>query len=179
MDVIELLKADHDKVNGIFQQFQMGGGSQEFRQLFGQLYQELSLHALAEENAVYPALAKFNETVGKVKDVYEDHADVKAAFAELAAMDNTSTEWSHKMTKLMEDVQAHVRKEEDQIFPLMRQRLSIEQLNMLGEEVQKAKQLSMPAVMASMPMKELGFTQQTQTPGMQQQFDGSSTQYAQ
>ncbi len=155
MDAIELLKSDHDKVEGIFMQFQQGGGSQEFRQLFAQLYQELTLHSLAEENVIYPTLAQFDETAGYLKDVYKDHAEAKAAFAELAALDNTSSEWSQKMTKLMKDVQAHVQEEENEIFPRMRQRLSEQQLQMIGQEIQKAKQLSMQAVQESLPMKEI------------------------
>lgn len=155
MDAIEMLKADHDRVNAIFQQFQQGGGTQEFQQLFNQLYQELSVHSMLEETEVYPMLAKFSDTNDKVKDVYEDHAGVKAALAELAALDNTSTDWSNKMTKLMHDVQNHVREEEGQIFPHMRQHLGEQEIQMLGQQLQMAKQIAMQSVQSSMPFKQM------------------------
>ncbi len=155
MDAIELLMADHSKVNGIFLQFEQGGNQQQFTQLFTQLYTELSVHSLAEEAVFYPALAAFPEFASQVKQAYKEQAEVKAIFGELAALDNTTQEWSTRITNLMRDVQQHVQLEEGQLFPMARQRLSADQLNMLGEELQKAKQLNLPAVQASLPMKEI------------------------
>jgi hemerythrin superfamily protein len=178
MDVIELIKADHDKVEAIFQQFQLGGNTQQFRQLFTQLYQELSVHSLAEENVVYPALAKFEDLSSQVKDLFVDQAKVKAALGELAVLDNTSNTWSTKMTDVMQDVLAHARQEETQVLPMMRQRMTEQELQLLGQEFQKAKQISMPAVQSSMPMKELGMLSQTDMSGMPMQTDGGTSQYA-
>jgi len=155
MNAIELLTSDHRKIDGIFMQFQQGGSSEQFRQLFAQLYQELSLHSLAEESVVYPVLAKFEETMGDIKEVYVEHAEAKATLAELAAMDNTSSTWSQKMTRLMKDIQNHVQLEENQIFVKLRQRMTEQQLDTLGQEIQKAKQLNLPGVQSSMPMQEV------------------------
>ena len=154
MDAIQLLINDHNKVKGIFQQFEQGGNSQEFNQLFIQLYQDLSVHALAEEAVLYPALAAFPEFSEEVKEAFKEQAEVKALFGELAALDNTTQEWSTKITTLMKDVQDHVQMEETDLFPKARQKFTAEQLNSLGDELQKAKQLITPGVVASVPMKE-------------------------
>ncbi len=155
MDAIEYLSNDHRKVETIFQRLEEGVGLSEAKSLFSQLYQELSLHALAEENVFYPALARFPEMSHLLKDAFKEHSEMKAAFGELAALPVSSTEWSDKMGKLIKDVKHHVREEESQIFPKARQLFSTADLQAMAGELQKAKDLSTRAVENSLPMMEI------------------------
>ena len=59
------------------------------------------------------------------------------------------------MTKLMHDVQNHVREEEGQIFPRMRQHLGEQEIQMLGQQLQMAKQIAMQSVQSSLPFKQM------------------------
>jgi hemerythrin superfamily protein len=155
MDAVEYLMNDHRKVEGFFKQFEQGLGLQEARQTFTQVYQELSLHALAEENVLYPALANFPDLSHQLKDSFEEHAKVKSILGELAALDMTSTDWRDKMSKLTKEVLDHVQDEESKVFPIVRQRFSSDQLQTLADELQKAKDLSRESVENSLPMREI------------------------
>jgi hemerythrin superfamily protein len=155
MDAVEYLTNDHRKVEAIFKQFEQGIKLHDANQLFIQLYQELNLHALAEENVFYPALARNPDLSHQLKDAFKDHSEVKAMFGELAALDITTTEWRDKMSKLIKSVKQHVEEEESGLFPRARQYCSAQELQDLTAELEKAKELSTPAVMNSLPMKEL------------------------
>ena len=166
MDGIQLLLNDHRKIEGIFAQFGQGGDSQTFNQLFNQLFQELSIHAVIEEQFFYPELAKFPETKDMVAEVYEEHADAKAALAELAALDNTTAEWSQKITQLRDDIAHHVQEEENDIFAAVRQRLTPDQLELLGEKLQRGKQEAMGSFLITGPLQEIQQAQMLHLQGM-------------
>lgn len=140
MDALELLKQDHDRVDGIFKQFMQGGDSRQFQQLFEQLRNELTTHTRIEETVFYPALQKYPEFADMLKEAYQEHAGAKQELAQLAPMDNTTNEWSQLITKLMQDVKHHVAEEESELFPKVRQKLDEQQLQELGRQLQQAKQ---------------------------------------
>ncbi len=158
MDAVEMLTSDHRKVETIFQQFEQGINLSQAVQLFRELYQELTLHALAEENVFYPALARNPQFSSQLKESFKEHSEVKAIFGELAALDMTSSEWLDKMSRLIKDVKSHVKSEENELFPAARQFLSGEELQKLAQELQKAKDLSREAVANSFPMQEINQT---------------------
>src|ERR1700759_2689646 len=121
MDAIELLMSDHRKVEAIFAQLQQDNGQD--KALLAQLYQELSLHALAEENVFYPALAGDSSMSGQLLDAFKEHAEMKPILGKLAALGNGPEGFSDRVTKLMKKVEHHVHDEEDKIFPASRELL--------------------------------------------------------
>jgi hemerythrin superfamily protein len=153
MDAIELLISDHRKVDGIFQQFEKGGNTQEFEQLFQQLKEELTAHSKIEEQIFYPAVRNNQDTAGLVEESYREHAQIEQLLQQIPGMDNTSTEWGQKMTELMRDVQHHVQEEETQLFPKVREHFNEDQLQQLGQQLQQLKselkgQMGAPATAA-------------------------------
>ena len=155
MNAVDLLTADHRKVEAIFQQLQQGNAAQS-QSLLAQLYQELSLHALAEENVFYPALASDTAMSGQLLDAFKEHGEMKAILGELAALGNVTDGLSDKLTKLQKMVEHHVKDEEGKVFPEARQVLGDATLQTLGQQITQAKQMSMPAVQNSVPAQELG-----------------------
>ena len=139
MDAIELLLADHRTVDGLFQQFERGGNTQEFAALFTQLKDELTVHTQIEEEIFYPAARNNPDTADLVAEAYEEQAEAKQALDQISGMDNTSTEWGEKMTQLMRDIQAHVQMEETELFPRVRTHFSADQLQQLGQKLQQRK----------------------------------------
>lgn len=139
MDAIELLLSDHRKVDSLFQQFEKGGNSEEFTQLFTQLKNDLTVHTQIEEEIFYPAARNNPDTADLVAEAYQEQAEVKQLLSQVEGLDNTSTEWGQRMTEIMRDVQAHVQMEETEMFPRMREHFQADQLQQLGQQLQQRK----------------------------------------
>jgi len=139
MDAIELLISDHRKVDSLFQQFEKGGNSEEFAQLFTQLNEELTVHSKIEEEIFYPAVRNNPDTADLVSEAYQEHSEVEQLLTQVGPMDNTSTEWGQKMTELMRDVQAHVQMEETEMFPRVREHFDASALQQLGQQLEQRK----------------------------------------
>ncbi len=139
MDAIELLTTDHRKVDGLFQQFEKGGNTEEFAQLFMTLKEELMVHSKIEEEIFYPAVRNNPDTANLVAEAYQEHAEVEALLNQIDGLDNTSTEWGQKMTETMRDVQAHVQMEETEMFPRVRESFQADQLQQLGQQLAQRK----------------------------------------
>jgi len=139
MDALELLISDHRKVDNLFQQFEKGGNTEEFAQLFTSLKEELTVHSKIEEEIFYPAVRNNPDTANLVAEAYQEHAAVKALLDQIEGLDNTSTEWGQKMTENMRDVQAHVQMEESEMFPRVREHFQADQLQQLGQQLEQRK----------------------------------------
>ena len=141
MNAFQLLKEDHQKVSGIFQQLEPTTERAEKTrtELFAQLKQELDVHAHIEETIFYPAIKQPAETREVVLEGYEEHAVVKTLLSELEGLDVTSEQWTAKCKVLMENVEHHVEEEEGEMFQKARQVLSEDEITQLGQRMAEEK----------------------------------------
>ena len=118
MNAIELLKKDHQKVAGLFKQYESAGDDAPSKkeELFRRIKQELDIHARIEEEIYYPAAKQVpdEETRELVAEAAEEHKQVKTLLAELDGMDAEDERFDAKMKVLKEDVEHHVEEEEDE-----------------------------------------------------------------
>jgi hypothetical protein len=148
MDAFELLTADHEKVAGILESIEetTERALKGREELFARLKSEMDLHALIEEEIFYPALEEADETRDVTLEAYEEHRLVKQLLSELEAEEKDTEEWTAKFTVLKENIEHHVEEEEDEMFKQARKVLSEEQIEMLGDQLQEAKQGNRRAV---------------------------------
>jgi hypothetical protein len=141
MDAITLLKADHEKVSGIFEKLEETTERAEKtrEELFMKLKQELELHSHIEETIFYPVLKKSEETREITMEGIQEHHVVKVLLRELDAMGVGSETWTAKLKVLKENVEHHVEEEEDDMFKSAREVLSKEQLEELGALMEQEK----------------------------------------
>src|SRR3712207_4703689 len=141
MNAFQLLKEDHQKVSGIFQQLEPTTERAEKTrtELFAKLKQELDIHAHIEETIFYPAIKQEAETREIVLEGFEEHAVVKRLLRELEQGDVTSEEWTAKLKVLQENVEHHVEEEEGEMFQKARQVLSEQQINQPGQRLEQEK----------------------------------------
>ncbi len=141
MNAFQLLKEDHQKVSGIFQQLEPTTERAEKTrtELFTKLKQELDIHAHIEETIFYPAIKQEAETREIVLEGFEEHAVIKRLLRELDGGEVTSEQWTAKLKVLQENVEHHVEEEEGEMFQKARQVLSEEQINQLGERMEQEK----------------------------------------
>ena len=141
MNAIELLKEDHKKVSGIFEQLEptTERATKTREELFGKLNQELSIHAKIEESIFYPAIKKAAETRDIVFEGIEEHHVIKMLLKELESMPVDTEQWTAKVKVLKENVEHHVEEEEGDMFPKAQDVLEEEQIDQLGAQMEEMK----------------------------------------
>jgi iron-sulfur cluster repair protein YtfE (RIC family) len=140
MNVIELLKADHEKVAELFEQFKANEDGDNGK-LFTKIKAELDVHAHVEETVFYPKMkADGNEELQKlVLEGVEEHRQMKMFLRELAALQDESEKFNPKLKVLVEDTEHHVEEEEEEMFPLVEAQFDAAQLDELGAAVEAEK----------------------------------------
>lgn len=141
MDIFELLKQDHEKVAGIFEQLEptTERAEKSREELFARLKTELDLHAYLEETILYPPLKQIEKTREIALEAVEEHRVVKQFLKELDAMPVTSEQWTAKLTVLKENVEHHVEEEEKEMFKQARAALTREQIDNLTARFESEK----------------------------------------
>jgi hemerythrin-like domain-containing protein len=141
MNAFQLLKEDHQKVSGIFQQLEPTTERAEKTrtELFARLRDELDVHARVEETVFYPAIKQAAETREIVLEGFEEHHVVKLLLKELESVPVDTEQWTAKLKVLKENVEHHVEEEEGEMFQKARQVLSEEEINQLGAKMEEEK----------------------------------------
>jgi hemerythrin superfamily protein len=139
VNAIAMLKADHQKVRNLFQQYQAASDPHTKRHLAEQVCIELETHAQLEEMIFYPAVAEETDKEGQqlVEEARQEHQQVKDLIAELR---NTNDgEFDTQFQELMTHVEHHVQEEECEMFPFAEAELE-EDMEDMAEEMQAVKQ---------------------------------------
>ena len=141
MNAFQLLKEDHQKVSGLFQQLEPTTERAEKTrtELFAKLQEELDIHAKVEEAIFYPAIKQAAETRETVLEGFEEHHVVKMLLKELEALPVDTEQWTAKLKVLQENVEHHVEEEEGEMFQKARDVLSEEQIEQLGARMEEEK----------------------------------------
>jgi hemerythrin-like domain-containing protein len=139
MDAFSLLKADHRKVEELFEQLESASGKAKL-QVFAQIKTELDLHAHIEEKIFYPALEESKQTHDLTLEAYEEHDVVKKLLKELSRAKTANDEWEAKAKVLQENVEHHVEEEENELFKKAGSVLNQEDLLELGESMEAEKE---------------------------------------
>jgi hemerythrin superfamily protein len=139
----DLLKADHENVEGLFAQYELAEdqAAQEKKAFVEQICRELQVHAQLEEEIFYPALrAKvYEDGRDLVAQSLEEHQTIKGLIKNVQALSPEDPGYDSLFHELMDEVHNHIEREEDELFFDMEQQLS-DELARLGRELQHRKQ---------------------------------------
>lgn len=108
-DAIEMLKADHKKVKGLFKDFEKSEKRAEKKKILNEIMTELAVHASIEEKLIYPLLEK--KDIDKTLEAYEEHHLVKVVINELVSSAKPDA-MDAKAKVLFEMVKHHIKEEE-------------------------------------------------------------------
>lgn len=172
MNAIELLKADHDKVRGLFEQLTNTTKRAEKTrvELLEKIRLELDVHTQIEEEIFYPA---FKQAVGESDDeemVFEALEEHRAAgelvLPDLLETDVTSDRFGGRAKVLKELVEHHADEEEKEMFKKARQVFDRAQLEELGAQMAERKKelLAMGAERIEMMKQQQGQVGSEQAP---------------
>ena len=142
MTAFQLLKEDHQKVSGLFQQVEPTTERAEKTrtELFAQIKEALDIHARIEETIFYPSIKRAAVTREIVLEGFEEHHVVKMLLKELEALPVDTEQWTAKLKVLQENVEHHVEEEEGEMFQSARQVLTEDEINRLGAQMEQMKQ---------------------------------------
>jgi hemerythrin superfamily protein len=111
LDAIALLKADHRKVEDLFEKFESAKGAERKKALALEICTELCVHATIEEEIFYPA-CKGEVKEDLMSESYVEHDGAKVMIAELLASTPENEFYDAKMKVLSEEIKHHVKEEE-------------------------------------------------------------------
>jgi len=138
-DAIAMLRADHQRVRDLFQEYEAATEPQTKRDIAEEAFVELETHAQLEEQIFYPAVhEETEEGPALVKEALEEHQTVKKLIQALRGMSDVQG-FDATFTELVRNVEHHVEEEESEMFPLAEVELE-EDLDQLQEEMQELKQ---------------------------------------
>ena len=144
MNALTFLKQDHKNVEALFARFEelaSGEGTKAKGDVVQKIITQLSVHAVAEEQVLYPAVREaLSEETDLVLEALEEHHAVKVMLAEIEKMPPTAERFDAKVKVVIENVRHHVEEEENELFPKIREAMTVQQLEQLGEALEKAKE---------------------------------------
>jgi len=140
MDAVALLKADHRKVEALFDSFEKAHDHAHKEKLVRQICTELSIHAKIEEEIFYPACTGQIEE-DKIDEAYVEHDGAKVLISELSKSDPGNEFYDAKVKVLSELIKHHVKEEEARSEGLFAQAKKAGlDLEGLGERLAQRKQ---------------------------------------
>jgi hemerythrin-like domain-containing protein len=146
MNPIDIITADHRKVEALFEEYEALGDTayQEKRATVDLIISELEAHTEMEETLVYPLLKdEFEEEDdAMVEEAYAEHDVAKHLINELRSLDPEDEQFNAKVTVLRENIAHHVEEEETDLLPKAEETLSVEELAALGESIAEFKSMS-------------------------------------
>lgn len=134
----EALAAEHKAVLKLFDALEATAPEATTKRsiLLTQMKHALAKHALEEENTVYPALREAGEVAG-ADELNAEHGYVKQYLYELENMPNTGDAFLQKVRKFRADIEDHMREEEQELFPKLKAKLSVERNKQLTMAMNK------------------------------------------
>ncbi len=111
-DFVTLLTEDHRKVEQLFKQFDETGDPDVANQIF----LELSVHSIIEEELVYGLYSAKVDNKGAA-EARAEHQEAKDLILAIEGMEPGSDEFVTGMTKLKTSVLHHVDEEENELLP--------------------------------------------------------------
>ncbi|MEH2097100.1 hemerythrin domain-containing protein [Nostoc sp.] len=138
MNIQDAIRLDHNKLNTLFAELIQSDNPEKIQEYFGQIYKDLSVHAEAEEEVVYPKVRPFYGQ-SNTQELFDEQAHAKQALEEIKALSPSSPLFKEKVKQLREAIADHIRQEESTMFAAIRNNLSTEQSEQLATEFKAAK----------------------------------------
>jgi len=138
MDALNLIKQDHKRLRKLLDEaLQAEGPRREER--MDHLRTELVAHERMEEEVLYPRLRDEKKAHQSVLEAYEEHHVADVILDELLDVPPETDLWKAKLKVLKENVEHHMDEEEDELFKNARAVLDREELDRLGERMERIK----------------------------------------
>jgi len=109
-DAIDLLKADHRKVEGLFEKYESARSKKA--DIARQICMELTIHTMIEEEIFYPACREAGVESDMMDEANVEHDGAKMLIGELENGSPDDDFYDAKVKVLSEEIKHHVKEEE-------------------------------------------------------------------
>lgn len=116
-DATALLRADHKHVSELFSEYEKARSPARKKELVAQICTELSVHAQVEEELFYPSVKGVLKDHELVPEATVEHASIKDLIAQIEGVEPDGEMFDAKVTVLSEYVKHHVKEEQNELFP--------------------------------------------------------------
>lgn len=120
-DAIALLEDDHRQVEQLFKLFKAAKVANDKKNIAQKICAALRVHAQIEEELFYPAARRVTKDSDLLDEATVEHAGAKVLIAEIEAMQPGMPLYDAKVTVLGEQINHHVKEEEGELFPKVRE----------------------------------------------------------
>lgn len=138
MDAITMLKEDHRKVEGLFEQYEKARGRKA--DLAKQICLELTVHTMLEEELFYPACREAGVDKDKLDEAVVEHDSAKLMIAEIERGGPDDDFYDAKVKVLSEEIEHHVKEEEERGGVFAQAKSKGVDLEALGEQMAARKE---------------------------------------
>ncbi len=141
-DAIDLLMRQHDRVRTLLDEVEKSSGEQR-QAAFDELRRFLAVHETAEEMVTHPTTRRQGPEGQNIADarLQEEH-EGKEVLSALEGMQVDDPEFAKKFAAFKKDVTEHAENEEHQEFPLLRERVSDEDLERMAKALRAAEKMA-------------------------------------
>lgn len=116
-EAITLLKADHQRVSELFQEFEKARSPEQKKAIVSKICTELTVHAEIEEAIFYPAIQAALKDHELVPQAQVEHASLKNLIDQVQGVEPDGEMFDAKVKVMSEFVKHHVKEEQTQMFP--------------------------------------------------------------
>ncbi|WP_370937990.1 hemerythrin domain-containing protein [Amycolatopsis sp. cg13] len=142
-DLITVITDDHRDVERVFAELEGAPAAGNRKDVVDHVIAELVRHSVAEEQLMYPAARKYLDDGDEIADhEIEEHAEAEKVMKQLERKNPGEPEFEELLGKLIADVRHHIKEEETDLLPRLREACSAEELDRLGERVLAAKKIA-------------------------------------
>jgi hemerythrin superfamily protein len=136
MDAIAFLTNEHKKAETLFKQIESATDAATRTRLLTEVIDALRMHTKIEEEVLYPLVRSDMKGGAKLfEEAMQEHEEAKKAMKKLEDMSPDDAEWKDTFAILMHGVMHHAKEEETEMFPQLRETVSKEKLEELGERL--------------------------------------------
>jgi hemerythrin superfamily protein len=130
-DVITMIKTDHHELERLFDMMEEDSSSRPLALPLAVAM--LTAHSRAEEDHVYPALAKEAGEKEEAEHGAEEHHKAEQLGQELLGKDPEGPDFEESFSEWVSAVQHHVEEEETELLPHLQEALDADRLTELGQ----------------------------------------------
>ena len=145
VNAVHLLLQDHREVEQLFSRIEAAGGAGP-DEAVQEVVRELSVHAVIEEQVLYPAIREKVPGGDQLADhAIEEHQAAKELLAQIDGTDGSdgdAIERRSLLARLMREVRSHVEEEEADLFPKLQAAFGPQEQQEMGQGMAEAKKMA-------------------------------------